>query len=251
MTAIKAYIFRQWWIFRRSWFSEINLSIILPVALYLSIVVVFEQLLIVSPGDFPYSIWVFPGLLFILITVMIYLSIYADLSERGRLIELTESITSTPNFSISIITAATLSVIPGALLKSVLGGILLSLVIGFIPSIISLIGLVLYMIILGLLISGIVITISLLTKRRVTHLSVAFIVFLSLFFLSDWIFPLEFLPLTLYSIFRHLPTTQLMEGCRVLLLGGQFTILTWLIPLGIGIVWLLINAIIYSRKVPG
>ncbi|MBC8174685.1 MAG: ABC transporter permease [Candidatus Marinimicrobia bacterium] len=251
MTAIKAYIFRQWWIFRRSWFSEITLSIILPVALYLSIVVVFEQLLIVSPGDFPYPMWVFPGLLFTLITVMIYLSIYTDLSEGGRLIELSESITSTPNSSISIITAATLSVIPSVLLKSVLGGILLSLVIGFIPSIVSLIGLLLYMIILSLLISGIVITISLLTKRHVTHLGVAFIVFLFLFFLSGWIFPLEFMPSSLYSIFRYLPTTKLLEGCRMLLLDDQFTILTWLIPLGIGIVWLLINAVIYSRKVPG
>lgn len=247
MRLILTFFGRRMWVLRHHWMGELTLTLLLPVGVYLSVAMGLEGVIRVSPEGVPFRAWIQPGLVFIITLMAAYFPIFVDLFENRRVHPFLESISASPNSSLSIVVAMTVSLLPDVILKSLIAGIILQFLSGVAFEILPFIALVFFVAILGCLIINLSLTVTMLTASPLLHLVIAFFVSLFIIFSSGWIIPLDHFPSTLIPIFSWLPTAQLLEGGRRLLFSKEVTLLTWIVPLLISLIWLVVNSIIFRR----
>ncbi|MFQ6673494.1 MAG: hypothetical protein ACE5GH_01760 [Fidelibacterota bacterium] len=247
MSLVPVFFRRRLWIRSHQWLSDLALSLVLPVILYLSIVLGFRNVVKVSPDVLPFQTWVLPGIMFIIVLVSSYFPVFADLFENRKFFPFYESISASPNSGLAVVTALAVSLLPDVILKTLVAGIILQFLGGSALPVLPFIGFFFFVVILGFLIINLALSLTLLIDSSSLHLSVIFILLIFLIVSSGWIIPLEYFPDSLSPLFAAFPTSQLMNGGRALLFHGELTLFTWLIPLVISLVWLALNSIIFVR----
>lgn len=247
MNLIPAFLQRRIWILSRSWVSELALFLFLPVILYLA---VFASLgrLVTGPLDVEsYQVWVVPGIIFAVILMSAYFPLFVDVFQNRKILPFFDSVSGSPHSSLSIVGAMMISLLPDVVLKGLIAAIIVQLLAGTMFPLLPFLGFLVFAAILGFLILNLGLTLSLVTQRPFSHLFVAFVLLTFLIFSSGWIVPLNVFPESVLPFFSALPTAMLAEGGRALLFHREITFLTWLIPLGVGLAWTLVNAVIFAK----
>jgi len=247
MKLIPIFFRRRLWILAHHWMSELALGLLLPVGIYFSIALSLNNVIKISPDGIPFRDWIQPGLIFIITLVNSYFPIFVEVFENRKLHPFFETVTASPNSSLAIVSALMISLLPDVIIKSLIAGIIFQILSGSLLEIIPFIFFIFFFTILSCLIINFALTLSLFTEKSTIHLFSAFFAFLFIIFSSGWIIPIDFLPSTLYTLFFFLPTTLLLEGGRQILFHQEYTVFTWLIPMVISFLWLILNTIFLKR----
>ncbi|MFQ6616397.1 MAG: hypothetical protein ACE5HZ_06470 [Fidelibacterota bacterium] len=247
MNLIPAFFQRRVWILSRDWLSELALFLFLPVILYLGIVVSLGGLVAPVLEAESFQVWVVPGIVFEVILVSAYFPLFVDVFQNRKVLSSFDSVSGSPNSSLSIVVAVIVSQLPDVILKGLIAAVIVQLLAGTMFSLLPFLGFLILAAILGFLVLNLALTISLITQRPFSHLFVAFVLLTFLTLSSGWIVPLEVYPLTVRPFFAALPTAMIAEGARALVFRKEIALLTWIIPLGVGLVWTLINASIFAK----
>ncbi|MEE9166416.1 MAG: hypothetical protein V3U24_03005 [Candidatus Neomarinimicrobiota bacterium] len=247
MNLIPIYFRRRLWILRHLWLSELTLTLLLPVGIYVSIAAGLNSLVGVSQDGIPFRDWVVPGLVFVIALIAAYFPVFVEIFENRKIHPFLESVAASPNSSLTIVTAFTVSLLPEVIVKSLAAGVIVQLLGGSILRIFPFFGLMFFVLILGALVINLAFTVTILTSSSVLNLFVAFLISFFVVFASGWIVPIGSFPPSLSSFFSFLPTAQLLEGGRKLLFHNQVTFLTWLVPLGVSLVWIILNSILFRK----
>lgn len=247
MNLIPIFLRRRLWILNHHWLSELTLTLLLPVGIYLSVVAGLNNVVRTSPDGIPFRSWVLPGLVFIITLIASYFPVVIDFFENRRIHPFLESVASTPNSGLAIVTAFTVSLLPEVIAKSLIAGIIVQVLGGIGLEILPFIGLIFFVTILGLFIINLALTVTMLAATPLLQNFVAFFIFLFIMFSSGWIVPLDYFPSSLASILSLLPTTQLLEGGRQLLFHSRITVFTWLMPFLISLIWIILNSAIFRK----
>ena len=247
MRLIPVFFWRRMWILSHHWLGELALGLLLPVGIYFSVALSLNNVIRVSPDGIPFLDWIQPGLIFVIVLINSYFPIYIEIFENRKLHPFLETITASPNSSSAIVLALMVSLLPDVILKSLLAGIIFQLLSGSIMNFVPFFVFIFFIAILSCLVINLAITLSLLAKRPSHFLFSTFLIFLFIIFSSGWMIPLDFLPSTLYIPFSFLPTTQLLEGGRQILFHNKYTIFTWLVPVVISSIWLILNSVIFKK----
>lgn len=247
MNLIPAFLQRRLWILSHIWLSELALALFLPVVFYLAVAVSLEGLVTVPLQAESFHIWVVPGIIFIVVLVWAYFPLLVDLLQDRKLHSFFESVAGSPNTPLSITGGIIVSLLPDVVIKALLASLIVQLLTGHMFAILPFIGFMVFASILGFLILNFSLTLSLVARRAFSHLLAGFVVLIFLIFSSGWIIPLDVFPKSVIPVFSVLPFALLAEGGRMLLFNREITVLTWLVPLAMGLVWTLVNAVIFAR----
>ena len=219
------------WIQTHRWLSELSLTLILPVGLYLCIAVGLRNIVQVSPGDVPFQAWILPGIVFIVALLSSYFPIFIDLFENRRLLPFFESIAGSPNSGLSIVTALAISLLPDVILRCLVAGIILQLLAGFALQVLPFLGLMFFVAILSVLVINLSLTITLMTRNSLTHLFGAFILLLFLILILTMIRKMKMVMKSRTCQLQPginlawLPSQLRMIDCLYLLSNGVFSFL--------------------------
>ena len=238
---------RRLWILVHHWLTELSLTLLLPVVVYLSIVFGLKNILQNVIEGILFEAWVQPGLVFVVVLVSSYFPLFSDLFENRRTESFYESIMATPNSSMGLASALIFAMIPEVLIRAFIAIIILQFLSGLFLPILPMIGFLFFILIFALLVVNLSFTLALVTKSSVLHLFGVFTIFLAIIFSSGWIIPLESFPVSLENVFALLPTAMLINGGRELIFSMHLTLITWLVPLLIAIVWQLLNMFLFTR----
>lgn len=247
MSLISVFLQRRLWILSHSWLSELALSLLLPVALYLAVAVTLGTLVEVPRKFVSFQVWVAPGIIFIVVMVSAYFPLFIDIFQNRRLLTFFESVSGSPNTPLSITSGVIISLLPEVVVKGVIAALVVQLLTGHVFPPIPFIGFLLFAAILGFLILNFALTLSLIARRPFSHLFSGFVLLTFVIFASGWVIPLDMLPSSISPIFSALPTAWLAEGGRALIFDRDITLLSWSIPLLTGLVWTLVNTVIFAR----
>ena len=247
MRLISVFIRRRIWIFTHHWLSELSLSLLLPVAIYLSVSLGLAGVIKPPMGGVSFQAWIQPGLIFLVALIASYLPVFADLYEKGKIQSFLESVSASPNSSFAIVTGLTVSFVPDVVIKALISGIIFQLLSGEMLPILPFLGLMFFVAILSLFVVNLVLTLTLVMTNARLQLFTAFVISMFLIFSSGWIIPLDSFPSSLSPLLSFLPTTHLMEGGRLLLFRGEISFASWLIPLALSSLWSILNSAIYTK----
>jgi len=244
---MQAFLLRRWWLFRRRIFSTLTFVGVLPILIHLALTVVIGNIIMETIAKFSYQKWLYPGLVLIVNTVMIIPIIYRDFFDLR--------VNSRTLITLSLTTLSKIQLVGFLLLTALVEATIFSMVAMTIflylmdlsLSILDLLYIIVAMNLFGLIVSNGLITLSLLTDRINTFFIVTFILFLFIIFSSELLFEFEFYPLRISTVLKNLPTSMISNWCRGLIFNGYFDWTLFLRPLGIGLVWTTINAVLLKR----
>jgi len=244
---MQAFLLRRWWLFRRRIFSTLTFVGVLPILIHLALTVGIGNIIMETIAKFSYQKWLYPGLVLIVNTVMIIPIIYRDFFDLR--------VNSRTLITLSLTTLSKIQLVGFLLLTALVEATIFSMVAMTIflylmdlsLSILDLLYIIVAMNLFGLIVSNGLITLSLLTDRINTFFIVTFILFLFIIFSSELLFEFEFYPLRISTVLKNLPTSMISNWCRGLIFNGYFDWTLFLTPLGIGLVWTTINAVLLKR----
>lgn len=247
MNLVPAFMQRRVWILSHGWLSELALSLILPVILYVAVVVSLGGLVTVPPEAKSFPVWAAPGIIFTVVLASAYFPLFVDLFQNRTLLPFLESVAGSPNSSLSIVTAVLTSLLPDVIVKGLVAAVIVQLLAGTMFPLVPFLGFLVFSAILGFLILNLSLSLSLLTRRPFSHLFTAFVLLLFVILSSGWIIPQTVFPSAVVPFFAALPTSLLAQGARDLIFRQEITFVSWLVPLAIGLVWTLVNGVIFAR----
>ena len=244
---IQAFLLRRWWLFRRRIFSTLTFVVVLPILIYLTLTVGIGNIIIETIAKFPYQKWLYPGLVLIVNTVMIIPIIYRDFFDLRVNSRTLITLSLTPLSKIQLVGFLLLTALVEATIFSMVAMTIFLYLMDLSLSMLDLLYIIVAMNLFGLIVSNGLITLSLLTDRINTFFIVTFILFLFIIFSSELLFEFEFYPLRISAVLEKLPTSMISNWCRGLIFNGYFDWIFFLTPLGIGLVWTTINAVLLKR----
>ena len=194
-----------------------------------------------------YQKWLYPGLVLIVNTVMIIPIIYRDFFDLRVNSRTLITLSLTPLSKIQLVGFLLLTALVEATIFSMVAMTIFLYLMDLSLSMLDLLYIIVAMNLFGLIVSNGLITLSLLTDRINTFFIVTFILFLFIIFSSELLFEFEFYPIRISAVLKNLPTSMISNWCRGLIFNGYFYWTFFLTPLGIGLVWTTINAVLLKR----
>ena len=244
---MQAFLLRRWWLFRRRIFSTLTFVVVLPILIHLALTVGVGNIIMETIAKFSYQKWLYPGLVLIVNTVMIIPIIYRDFFDLRVNSRTLITLSLTTLSKIQLVGFLLLTALVEATIFSMVSMIIFLYLMDLSLSMLDLLYIIVAMNLFGLIVSNGLITLSLLTDRINTFFIVTFIFFLFIIFSSELLFEYGFYPLRISAVLKNLPTSMISNWCRGLIFNGYFYWTLFLTPLGIGLVWTTINAVLLKR----
>jgi len=201
-----------------------------------------------SLSGLPYDLWVFPGLIFILSSVVLFPPLYReffDLRIHGKALV---NIALTPHSKIKIIFSNLVSSIFEALTIALITGFIYT---GFIEMTVTLhdlafllICLIIYLFLIGNLIISVALVIDTLSSMIIT----TFMIFLLNIFGNGFILETSFFPYVIETVLKWQPISMPFQLYQIYNSTGiiDFSILITLLP--ITYLWIILNGYILKKK---
>ena len=244
---MQAFLLRRWWLFRRRIFSTMTLVVVLPIIIHLALTLGLGNIMLETITRFSYQKWLYPGLVLIVNTIVIIPIIYREFFDLRVNSRTLITLSLTPLSKLQLIGLLLLTVLIEATIFSIVAMIIFLYLMDLSLSMLDLLYIIVAMNLFGLIVSNGLITLSLLTDRINTFFIVTFILFLFIIFSSELLVEFEFYPLRISAVLKNLPTSMISNWCRGLVFNGYFDWIFFLTPLGIGLVWTTINAVLLKR----
>jgi len=244
---IQAFLLRRWWLFRQRIFSTITLVVVLPIIIHLALTLGIGNIILETITRFSYQKWLYPGLVFIVNIVVIIPIIYREFFDFRINSKTLITVSLTLLSKLQLLGLLLLTALMEATIFSLVALIIFLYLMDLSLSMLDLLYIIVAMNLFGLIVSNGLITLSLLTDRINTFFIVTFILFLFIIFSSELLFEFEFYPLRISAVLEKLPTSMISNWCRGLIFNGYFDWTFFLTPLGIGLVWTTINAVLLKR----
>jgi len=191
--------------------------------------------------------WILIGIIFCISFSSSFLFAYDDMQININN-KFLDQINISPNSQFSFVFFYLLSITPFEIIKSFLTVIILNLLVGvFFP-------LYFYVIFLFLVIINIFLAANLgftfgilsLNNRLSSLVSFSFILFI--YFISCWLFPINFFPIEFASIIQFIPTYSLVEFLRSILFKYDFNLILLFSIIFFGLINYMLNIYIFSAK---
>ena len=244
---MQTFLLRRWWLFRRRIFSTMTFVVALPIIIHLALTLGIGNIILETITKFSYQKWLYPGLVLIVNTIVIIPIIYREFFDLRVNSRTLITLSLTPLSKLQLIGLLLLTALAEATVFSMVAMTIFLYLMDLSLSILDLLYILVAMNIFGLIVSNGLITISLLTDRINTFFIVTFILFLFIIFSSELLVEFEFYPLRISAVLKNLPTSMISNWCRGLVFNGYFDWIFFLTPLGIGLVWTTINAVLLKR----
>ena len=244
---IQAFLLRRWWLFRQRIFSTITLVVVLPIIIHLALTLGIGNIILETITRFSYQKWLYPGLVFIVNTVVIIPIIYREFFDLRINSKTLITLSLTPLSKLQLIGLLLLTALIEATIFSMVAMIIFLYLMDLSLSMLDLLYIFVSMNLFGLIVSNGLITISLLTDRINTIFIVTFIFFFFIIFSSELLFEFEFYPHRISAVLDNLPTSMVSNWCRSLMFNGYFYWTLFLTPLGVGLVWIIFNSVLLKR----
>ena len=244
---IQAFLLRRWWLFRQRIFSTITLVVVLPIIIHLALTLGIGNIILETITRFSYQKWLYPGLVFIVNTVVIIPIIYREFFDLRINSKTLITLSLTPLSKLQLIGLLLLTALIEATIFSMVAMIIFLYLMDLSLSMLDLLYILVSMNLFGLIVSNGLITISLLTDRINTIFIVTFIFFFFIIFSSELLFEFEFYPHRISAVLDNLPTSMVSNWCRSFMFNGYFDWTLFLTPLGIGLVWTIFNSVLLKR----
>ena len=244
---MQTFLLRRWWLFRRRIFSTMTFVVALPIIIHLALTLGIGNIILETITKFSYQKWLYPGLVLIVNTIVIIPIIYREFFDLRVNSRTLITLSLTPLSKLQLIGLLLLTALAEATVFSMVAMTIFLYLMDLSLSILDLLYILVAMNIFGLIVSNGLITISLLTDRINTFFIVTFILFLFIIFSSELLVEFEFYPLRISAVLKNLPTSMISNWCRGLIFNGYFNWTLFLTPLGIGLVWTTINAVLLKR----
>ena len=244
---MQTFLLRRWWLFRRRIFSTMTFVVALPIIIHLALTLGIGNIILETITKFSYQKWLYRGLVLIVNTIVIIPIIYREFFDLRVNSRTLITLSLTPLSKLQLIGLLLLTALAEATIFSMVAMTiflyLMDLSLCMLDLFYNLVAINLF----GLIVSNGLITLSLLTDRINTFFIVTFILFLFIIFSSELLVEFEFYPLRISAVLKNLPTSMISNWCRGLVFNGYFDWIFFLTPLGIGLVWTTINAVLLKR----
>ena len=244
---MQAFLLRRWWLFRRRIFSTVTFVVAFPILIHLALTLGIGNIIMETITKYSYQKWLYPGLVFIVNTVMIIPIIYREFFDLRVNSRTLITLSLTPLSKLQLVGFLLFTALIEATIFSMVAMTIFLYLMDLSLSMLDLLYILIAMNLFGLIVSNGLITLSLLTNRINTFFIGTIILLLFIIFSSELLFEFEFYPLRISGVLKNLPTSMVSNWCRSLVFNGYFDWTLFLIPLGIGLAWVTINAVLLKK----
>jgi len=201
-----------------------------------------------SIGEVPYDVWVFPGLIFILSSILIFPSLYREffaLRIHGNALA---NITSSPHRKINIIFSNLIVSILESIIFSIITGLIYLYITKMLFNFLNIFFLLICLTIFLFLIGNLFITIFLVLDTLNIVLLLIGIIYLYIIFGNGFIIETSFFPHGISSILEIMPTSIVFKQFQVYSSIGIINFQIFIIILPLIYFWVWGNSFLLKRK---
>lgn len=245
---IKALLIRRLWLFRNRLIPNLFIYFLLSFTIFTLIGTPLKNVIRFSIAEVPYDVWVFPGLIFILSSILISPSLYREffaLRIHGNVLA---NITLSPHNKINIIFSN--------LIVSIIESVIISVIIGFIYlyvtkvvfNLLNIFFLLVCLIIFLFLIGNLFITIFLILDTLSIVLLSLGIIYLYIIFGNGFIIETSFFPYGISVFLEKIPSALVFKQFQTFNSIGIINFQIFLILLPIIYFWILGNSYLLKSK---
>ena len=245
---IIALLKRRLWLWKNRFLSGFFLVLIMPVIIFMMVSLPMENILVRSLLGVSYDIWVLPGLIFIISSLVLFPLLHRDFFDLRIHNKVLGNIALAPyskNMMImSYLFVAGMEALVAALISMVIYSGFISFPFSFSQFGFMVLCLLLYILILG----NLFITVSLLTESITSHLFITFMIFIIILFGSGLIIEFRFFPRVVETVLIFQPLSIPFRTLQIFLSNGTVQWALIGLSLVLALAWILTNGFLLKYK---
>ena len=245
---IIALLKRRLWLWKNRFLSGFFLVLIMPVIIFMMVSLPMENILVRSLLGVSYDIWVLPGLIFIISSLVLFPLLHRDFFDLRIHNKVLGNIALAPyskNMMImSYLFVAGMEALVAALISMVIYSGFISFTFSFAQFGFMVLCLLLYILILG----NLFITVSLLTESITSHLFITFMIFIIILFGSGLIIEFSFFPRVVETVLIFQPLSIPFRTLQIFLSNGTVQWALIGLSLFLALAWILANSFLLKYK---
>ena len=245
---IVALLKRRLWLWKNRFLSGFFLVLIMPVIIFMMVSLPMENILVRSLLGVSYDIWVLPGLIFIISSLVLFPLLHRDFFDLRIHNKVLGNIALAPyskNMMImSYLFVAGMEALVAALISMVIYSGFISFPFSFSQFGFMVLCLLLYILILG----NLFITVSLLTESITSHLFITFMIFIIILFGSGLIIEFRFFPRVVETVLIFQPLSIPFRTLQIFLSNGTVQWALIGLSLVLALAWILTNGFLLKYK---
>jgi len=245
---ISALINRRLWLWRNRLIPSVFLLFLLPIITFAMISLPFKNIIRFSLAGIPYDIWVFPGLLFVISSFVLFPLIYREYFELRIHRKVLINMALTPHSKGTVIFSSLVVSVLEALIVIIFSTIVYASFIPIPVDLINLIFLVLCLVLYNLLLGNLFISLSLIIDTLTTMLLATFMLFLIVLFGNGFLIEFSFFPLGLDSLMKASPLSIPFQIYQKFHSTGIIDYISISISIALVYLWILLNSHILKIK---
>tara|TARA_A100001015_G_C14985171_1_gene711219 strand:+ start:1118 stop:1867 length:750 start_codon:yes stop_codon:yes gene_type:complete len=245
---IKALLTRRAWLFRNRLIPNLFIYFLLPFTIFAMIGLPLKNIIRFSITKVPYDVWVFPGLIFILSSILIFPSLYREfftLRFHGNALA---NITLSPHRKINIIFSNLIASILESIIFSILTSLIYIYITKMIFNLLNIFFLLVCLVIFLLLVGNLFITIFLILDTLSIVLLSSGIIYLYIIFGNGLIIETSFFPNGISEILEIMPFSLVFKQFQIFNSIGIINFQIFIILLTLIYFWILLNGFLLKRK---
>ena len=245
---ILALINRRIWLWKNRLFPSLFLFLSLPLVVFLIISLPLKNIIRFSLSGIPYDIWVLPGLLFIISSLIMYPLLYREYFELRIHKRVLINMSLTPYNKNTIIFSSLIVSSIEAFAVVIFSSFIYASFINISLSIIDFIYLLFCISLYNLILGNLFISLSLIINTITTMLLATFILFITIIFGTGHLIEFSFFPLGLNSIIKWLPISIPFQTFQKFSSTGSVDYISIFTLLILIYLWILFNGYLLKNK---
>lgn len=222
--------------------------LLLPILVFSMIGVPLKNIIQYSLSGIPFSIWVLPGLIFIISSICLYAPLYREFFDFRIHRKVLVNIVLTPHSKSKVIFSNLVTASLESMMIGILSLFFYILIISVSFSLIHFIFLLVCLMIYLMLLGNLLISLSLLIDNLTIMTLAMFMVFVVVLFGNGFLIEFEFFPLVVESILEYQPLSLPFQSYQMFIATGALNWLTLGSLILVIYFWVILNGYILKQK---
>ena len=245
---ISALLNRRIWLWKNRLVPSLFLLLLLPIITFAMISLPFKNIIRFSLAGIPYDIWVFPGILFVISSLILFPLIYREYFELRIHRKVLINLTLTPHSKATFIFSSLIVSILEAFVAIIFSIFVYTSFISIPINLFNMLFLVFCLVLYNLLLGNLFISLSLVIDTLTTMLLATFILFLIVLFGNGFLIEFSFFPLGFDSLMKLSPLAIPFQIYQKFNSTGIIDHISISISIALAYIWVLLNSYILKIK---
>ncbi|MBT3495879.1 MAG: ABC transporter permease [Candidatus Marinimicrobia bacterium] len=239
---------RRLYLWQNNLFPLLVLFMVFPIIVFSLLNLSLRHIFIRSLSDIPYDQWAFPGILFILSSMVIFPLIYREFYHLRVQNKILKTMALSPYTKWDIVISFLGITIFETIIISIFASVVFLSLVSVSFSLGQMIVMYLFLLLYLSILANLFISLSLAVESVILFFGSVFLSFIILFLGSGFLFELDFFPSTLHTLLSYLPFALVSQALRQALFYDVYNVSLIIGVIMLSILWSLGNSILLRKK---